>query len=228
MSNSYNGTTSVLTGGSTETWGNLQTIAAWFNPVDQGEGGLGVIFAHDDPFRTGVRFDTAGSKKLRFQAEWTTTGFWDMTTGFGTLTGWKWLCVTYNCGSTANNPTFYLYDTVTGVLSVLTVGSGLTKSQAPVGSLSSDNKIVRIGNNAAAGRTWNGLIGEVAMWKRILPVEEILAALHLGPSAIPDYFDYLAQDGGSLQNLGASGVVYTATALSVGENPPAIPAGRRG
>jgi hypothetical protein len=228
MSNSYNGTTSVLSSAATQTIGTLWSFSAWFKATTEGESNAGTLISHGPTGTERIlwQWNAAAAKKLRLNVDWNVYAKWDMTTGFASFTPWIWVGWTYDGGSTTNDP--IVYTLVDSTFSTLTVGSGLTEVVAPVGSLQADNQTFRVGNDAIAGVTWDGLIGEVAFWKRILTAAEMQAVAFNGVNVCPDHFNYLPQDGGTAQNLGSSGTSFTATALSVGENPPTRAAMRKG
>jgi hypothetical protein len=227
MSNSYNGTTSVLSAPS-QTLGTLWSFAAWIFPTSEGQSNNGVLATHG-PFGTSrfrVQWTGASQRKLRIVSAWTGSGTWDMVTGFAALNKWLWVGFTMDASAPGNDPRLYTLEGPT--FSALTEGSGLTAS-ATTGSLSSaDGQTLYLGNNSGGTGTWAGLIGEFAFWKRILSAVEMEAVALVGVNVCPDHFNYLPQDGGALQNLGNSGATFTPTALTAGDNPPVRPAGRQG
>jgi hypothetical protein len=99
----------------------------------------------------------------------------------GGLAEWTWTiaqegsplihhtAITYDLGSTTNDPTVY-QDGAT-----LTVGSGLTEVLAPSGSVVNNAVPLAIGNRPAQDRVLFGWLAEVAEWNRILSGGEILA-----------------------------------------------------
>jgi hypothetical protein len=225
VSNDYNGTTSVLTSDATQTWGSLITIAAWFDADTHGSSNAGRLYTQGATNRTSMRWNGGANKKLDLASgRATADGHWEMTTGFGTLAGWKWVAVTYDDGNVANDPIMYTWDGTT--FSTLTVGSGLTEAITPNGAVDTDNQTVTIGGGASL--FWDGRIAEFAMWKRLLSANEVAGVFANGVNVCPDHFVYLPQDGGVVQNLGSSGTTFTASNLSAAENPPTRPAGRKG
>jgi hypothetical protein len=227
MSLSYNGTTSALTAGATQTWGNAFSYATWFQAVSEGESNVGALFQHGSTDRMRLHWNGTSGKKLRYHATFSgANSSWDLTSAFASITVWIWIGVTYDGSNTTNDPT--IYTLVGNTFSTLTVGSGLTENTAPVGAIIADNLTCYVGNNSAGSATWDGLIGESAQWKRVLTAEEMEAVATLGVNAVPDHFNYLPQDSGTAQNLGSSATAFTASNTTTGENPPTRPAGRRG
>lgn len=228
MSLDFDGVDDELNSSATQTLGTAISVACWFEADTEGENNQGVLFAHDPTGpRFGLRWNAGLARKLLFRSDWTSDGLWEMTTGFAALAGLKWVMATYDGASTVNDP--ILYTLVDSTFSILTVGSGLTETAAPSGSLAADTKTVSFGSAAGVNVTFDGRVGECALWKRILTAAEASAVAFLGVNAVPDHFDYLPLDGGSLQNLGSSGQAFaTVGTPAVGANPPIRPAGRRG
>ena len=228
MSLSFDGVDDGVYSDAAQTWGNLVTLSAWFNAASMGESNLGAIITHGTSFRMNWCFNGGGnSNKLRLLVTRGSAATWDMTTGFPTLPGWKWAAVTYDGSVVANTPTLYVWNGSS--YDVLTVGAGLTQVVAPSGGMSADNVDVAVGNRVgSAARTFDGLVGELAHWKRVLSPAEVAAVFAMGAPAVPDYFNYFPFDSGRNQPFGASGTTFTVTGASAAENPPTRPAGRRG
>lgn len=128
-----------------------------------GEGGAGLIVAKSN-FTNGWMVRINGGS-LEF-LQWFSGAFGEWATTDPLIHGYAYhLHVDYNNDSVANNPTFYLTNKTTGVSSVLTVGSGLTEPQAPVGTRVTDvGQDMTIGNDTTAAASWDGRIDEVAVF----------------------------------------------------------------
>jgi hypothetical protein len=230
MSGSFNAAANSLVSSGGQTLGSLISAAAWFFPLDEGGAASGIIVAQG-PWaneRVCLRWDGSSTRKLRIQTAWGGSGTvgWNMVTGFAALNKWLWAGLTYDL-TAGVDPTLYTFDGST--FSILTEGSGLTAAATlGTGTTYAEPLSVYIGNSSALNNGWNGLIGEVALWKRLLSAAEMAAVAVQGVNVCPDHFNYLPLDGGRGQNLGASGTPFTLSAVSVGENPPIRPAGRRG
>jgi len=228
MSLSFNGTTGVVTG-PTFTIPRQVTVTAWISPNTMGEGNGGVIWRHSP--NGGVRYQlffngTAASNKLEWLANFSTTaGIWEMTSGFSPLSGWKGLALTYDSSSTANNPT--LYTLIGSTLSTLTVGSGLTKVQTPAGSLTLDSQPSFVGNNETGFNTWDGLIGQVAVWTSLLSSDQIASILFRGPLSVPGAFLYWPMWGSdaSARDYSGNGQNGTVTGAVLATLPPVVAIG---
>jgi len=136
------------------------------------------------------------------------------------LNVWRCLAATYDGTLTANNAQLYLD------------GQPITTNRdlAPAGAQTAEPQNIWIGNNSGLTRSFDGAIGEVAVWKRVLSADEISAVYLLGAAAVLDYWEYLPLDtSGPIQMFGLSGGVYSASGpvMDAG-NPPVRPAGRRG
>ena len=219
------------------TTGDARSMLAWILPNTQGEGDEGRILSHgtgDKAARAHWGWNaTAASKKIKFESNRATDGFWEMTTGFTTLAEWHGLVLTYDGTSTSNDPILYTLDSQG--FQTLTVGSGLTEGAAPSGTEGADGVVLYAGNSSTTGRTFDGLIGEFAIWaSKLLSADEAKAVLYNGAMTIPGMYLYWPFDsqtvGGSTgapdySGNGWSGAIVGAT---LGANPPIRPAGRRG
>lgn len=83
--------------------------------------------------------------------------------------------VIYNSDATANDPTIYTINLSTGAYTAYSVGSGLTETAAPSGTLITDSgQTLEIGNVESGGNsTFHGRIDELALFSDLLTVAEI-------------------------------------------------------
>jgi hypothetical protein len=225
MSFNFDGVDDLVIRDASVTLGAIISVSAWIKPDTFGENDSGAVWQQDsqsDVSRLALRIldNKLGVTAKGFgfgAARSTTDGRWSSPINVIVPGAWHHLAATYDGSSTANNAQLYLNG-----LAVTT-----TRSLAPVGTLNADNKLIHIGNNGPiAARTFDGLIGEVAHWMRLLSAEEIAAVYLLGVNAVPDYGDYTPFDSGRSQAFGAG--TYTVTGALAGENPPVQPAGRCG
>src|SRR3989344_5624754 len=143
------------------------TLSAWIKADTLGGGSLGRILNKD----SGFLWYLASSGRFIFEAaRWATDGVWQTplnTISFGT---WHHVVVTYDYGSTANAPKFY----VDGA------SKTPTESQTPASTKSADTSTLYIGNSVAGVRTFDGLIDDVRIYNRVLTSDEIKRLYNLG------------------------------------------------
>jgi len=130
------------------------TAEAWINPAGWGESGYGRVFnkGHDGGWSFFVD-DTDGNDSLSFlhgtslgRGHWITD---DFTIN---LSAWQHVAVTYDKGSTANDPTLYIDG----------VSVNVTEFNTPTGTLDSDAvRNMLIGNRPATDRTFDGILDEL-------------------------------------------------------------------
>jgi Concanavalin A-like lectin/glucanases superfamily len=156
------------------------TIVAFVRPASSGEGALGRIAdttgsADAGWFLASVN-DLTDRQSFRFQRNFSTStgGTWTAADVVSPITGttvrplelgtWNCIAATYDDGSTANTPTLY----ANGDLLVTTT------TTAPAGVAITDvgNALV-LGNNSTDVATFNGQVGIVLLFDRILSLNEI-------------------------------------------------------
>jgi len=108
-----------------------------------------------------AHYTTSGALRLEVPFSGT-TGRWDtgdlLDAGTAYAVGWA-----FDADDVANNPTIWIVDLSTGVLTTCTVGSGLTESQTPVGTRTTDaGTALDIGHNAGSSNL-NGTLDELAL-----------------------------------------------------------------
>jgi len=160
MARDYTSTAHTVNTGS-RTGTTLRTISAWF-----------YIDAYDSTARR--LFDQGTQEYLYYR---TTNGdfaftvdAWSGSNARWGITqpsagGWHHLAITYDAGSTANDPVFWLDGTSVSVVEIT----------APSGTYSNKTSNCYIGNRSDATRGHNGAIGEFAQWDVILSDSEIAA-----------------------------------------------------
>lgn len=229
MSLNFDAVDDMVESASNPAIGNVLSGCAWFWAPDRGENNQGTIlstgvFGNE---RARLRWYSTLANALHFiSCRATTVGNWAMTAGALPYSAWLWAGFTHDANATGNDPT--LYTLVGSTFSKLTVGSGLSQVSAPSGTLPSDGQAFRVGNSSGAAHTFSGLIGEAALWKRMLSEQDMRAIALLGVNTCPDHFYYVPMDRGRNQNLGSSGIAMTVTGALWGQDPPTQPAGRCG
>jgi hypothetical protein len=168
------GTTDIIA--STITAHNpLRSYAIWTYRNGDGGGGFGCAFQK----RNGeladyelLRNDSGGN--YYYQNRWNSTAIlWSFTRP--AASEWHHIAVTYDYGSTANDPVVY----VDG--SSVTVTEGGT---APSGTHNTNSASYTLGNmQETLGRVWDGSLAEFAIWNAILTSDEA-AALGKGVSPL--------------------------------------------
>lgn len=164
MSYSFNGTTSALTS-TLNAHGAQRSYSVWVNRAGAHENGLGRIFdKRNAGAQTETLYETDSDGNLYFERNWS-GGVGQWTTPRPASGAFHHILVTYDAGSTSNDPIFY----IDGVLST-------TSDQiAPSGTVNSTTDTYVIGNRGAGDRTWNGLIAEFAIWNEILTAADAQA-----------------------------------------------------
>jgi hypothetical protein len=148
------------------------TIAAWIKPRSLGEFKLGRIVNKRSAAGWALFLNTDGSANFR-QTFSATEGAWSTPANSVALGAWLHVAVTYDSGSSANRPAFYL----NGKLVTTTVRS------APSGSRSSDAASpLSIGNTLTLDRTFDGAIDDVRIYNRILSASEISGLATVAPT----------------------------------------------
>ena len=152
--------------------------------------------------------ESAGTAKLRFEYDFdgATNGFWDSTDRV-LITGHTMMVVlTYNADATTNDPTIYVYDFSTSILTTLTVGSGLIEVVTPAGTRVTDvGSTIVIGDRVGAAM-WSGPLDEVAVFSTSLSAAQVAlltnashgkvaGSLYLGPGDSPAPVDSIEQYG---------------------------------
>jgi len=139
------------------------TVLSWINPASDGEGDVGRI-CNKVGWDLYVRTQTGGTVYPFFEQGFSTTvGAWRWN-NVAAIDTWGLLAMTYDNSSVANNPVFYFNEALEAV----------TEITAPVGTRTTDvGSDLIIGNIAVTTKTWDGIIGEVWGYNRVLTLAEI-------------------------------------------------------
>jgi len=192
-------------------------FAAILTVASAGESGAGIIFSKPTgSSNTQTRLRTqslsGGRVHLRFDRGYSTTGGAWTTSGTGKIVVGNptALLLLHNDDDVANDPTIHLYDLVSGVLTTLTVGGGISESTTPVGAAGSDASASFVIGNGGLG--FDGVIDEVAVWKGAQPtlaqfrqwIDRVLQArrrIDTGKTVIDWYWEAEADAFPALQTL---------------------------
>lgn len=173
MARSFDGSSGSVTTGLTA-HATLRSYSIYTYRVGDGEAGSGRIF--DKRASGGAQTEQliqqgAGLTNYMYRRAWTTGGDWTFARPAGGE--WHQIGITYDAGSTANDPVFY----VDGV------SQAVTEFAAPTGSVVNNADAYMLGNRSADDRTWDGRLAEFAVWDAILTPAE-MAALGQGVSPL--------------------------------------------
>jgi len=185
------------------------TVALWSYRIDVGEGGFGRYYQKSDIFF--VR--TTSSSAFRANRWATAFGQWEYAHP-GT-SQWYHTAITYDYGSTANDPVIYVNGTSVSI----------TEAQAPSGSVNADTAALVIGNTSAEDRTWNGRHAEFCIYNRILSADEIKTLYKFGPRKVPGGLVlYIPLIGASPEpDFSGNALNGTVTGTSVADHAPVAP-----
>ena len=158
-------------------WSGGATAVAWIAPRSFGEGGSGRIAdkSLDSGSGSGWGFlILGGPSRLSYQRDFSTQrGLWATTDPAITLDTWQHVAVTYDDSSTANDPIFYINGVERPIGQEIVTPSGSAVSDAGIDLV--------LGNlGATAPRTFDGLIGSVKLYTRILTAQEIQRDYQIG------------------------------------------------
>lgn len=202
------------------------TFAAWIKPISIGENNEGIIIAWRKTAGSPelIQLQMIATTTFGLKSKWNTTnGAWKAPDSQITLNAWQMVAADYDWNTTSDDPIFYHNG---GSVSV-------TESATPGGTKdATTSNPFDIGNSDSTDRTFDGLIGEAAVWLRRLTAAEHAAIYALGVQAVPDslYFYWPMDNTGSAQatDFSGNGRNGTITGAIAGENPPTRPAMRRG
>lgn len=138
--------------------GNLPQISIemWTFRTNQGEGNQGRYF--DKGGKIAASCATSATR-IDFRRTFSTTnGYWYSDTKIVT-TRWQHIVITYDGSSIENNPVIYIDG----------VPVTVTRNTKPAGNMTDDtNDDLYLGNKSDTNGTWNGSIGIISMYNRIL------------------------------------------------------------
>ena len=184
MSRLYAATNSIRVSGSTPNAyaeiDDLTTLtwSMWLLQTGNGGGNRGrIINRGSGVITTEIYNSTNTNGRIVFEARrWTTTnGVWQLDTAIP-QNQWVHLCITYDGGSTANNPLIFVDGS----------SAALTETSTPAGTFTvTENATIDIGQVAGTNRTWAGRIAEVALWNRVVSADEVLTIMDRSPIRAP-------------------------------------------
>jgi Concanavalin A-like lectin/glucanases superfamily len=217
MSRVFNGSNAYVIATTVHNLGLQYSFGGWIEPAAANGGAILAAFPHGSYGQVTLTINPAGRVELR--ARWNAAdGVWESPV-LAPLTKWRWVGVTYDySGSAAIKPTLFLWDG--GALSVLTVGAGLTETQAPSGVQIFENSQLVFGNGLNFALPLAGKLGHLFFYTRVLTENEMRSLLFRGVRTIATPHIYLTLDQGLLTNYGDSGLVFAEANTVVAEIPP--------
>lgn len=156
--------------------GNLLTITAWFKATTLGEGSAAYLVAQGPGAGPRVLLGFINSPASAFyirSGRATATGQWKSDTAMVQLGNWQHIAMTYDATVTTTDPQLYLNGQPIPT----------TRTAAPSGAVFADNLAFYLGGQSTTANTFDGLIGEVGVWTRLLAASEVQVAYLRGPLA---------------------------------------------
>ena len=145
------------------------TLMAWINPASDGELNNGRIltkYTTNLGWTLSTKLDDGSGVVVRCYYYWSgNDGDWALTNRDITLNVWSLVAFTLNADTAGNTPLIYVNGD----------SKAVTETTASTGTRATDAaQILAIGNNPAdTNNTFDGLIGEVMLYNRILTPQEI-------------------------------------------------------
>lgn len=210
MSRLFSGAaTDKITASSTYTFPTTSTIGAWVYRTGAGGGNLGVVWQR---LSTNTRvFNDATN--YYFVADWSSAdGEWFVT--LPSNDAWHHLCLTYDAGSTSNDPVIYIDG----------ASASVTENSGPGGSFSSSSFTLVLGNNGNSNnRNFGGRIAEFVHYNVILGAAEVRALMlrgpnHVRPAARVAYYPLIGRSGEP--DFSPTNLSGTLTGTAVDIHPP--------
>lgn len=134
-----------------------------------GGGNLSRWFAKDQSTSGGwigfIETGTGGTVSLAFFRSFESNFGWWRVSNAMSVNAWHNIVITYNSNSTANVPTFYLDGVQLATPTTVFSASGRVTDDSP--------NSLYVGNNNLNTRNWDGRIGVVQLYNRILTAVEI-------------------------------------------------------
>ncbi len=158
------------------------------NPNSDGESSFGNIYARGDfsahYHRLYVTGESGGAMFLNFAHHFSSaSGVWQSSSAVIPVGETSIIAVAYDADATTNDPTFYVYNTTNGLLT-LTVGNGLTEPETPSGTRTTvSGKRLDIGSDIFGNNTFDGEIDEVALLDHALSAAQAQRYLTLAQAA---------------------------------------------
>ena len=146
-------------------WTGGGTITGWINSHSIGEntGFYVVKRGSDSGWHISNKDESGDTCKLRFAVRWDNFGQWTTTSRDITYNEWIHIAVSYDNGSTSNNPTIYING----------VSVAVTTVTAPSGTYESDASDTLYIGGEAGDFTTDGAISNIALHQTILDAQTI-------------------------------------------------------
>lgn len=186
------------------------TICAWTYALGAGGTNGGRIFSLGESGgerRPSLRHRGGGNADtVELNVQWTNVGLWRWTQ---TDNAWHSVCVSYDGGSTANDPVVRVDGSTVSTTEITT----------PSGTLTSASAGYAVGNSTGtANNEWNGYIAEVQYWSGALSTADMDTAVATPGSVTTNLLLYLPMHGAADVN-DASGNGRHGTAASTSDAP---------
>ena len=172
MSMDFDGVNDIINNGTGTSMDNLITMSycSWFFSDANPENNIGYILCRTSGSTLGEilsRQTGTGSadRNIVFFSRYSTFGGWNSPAGSILNLKWYFVAVTYDGGSSSNNPTIYINGNSVAV----------NESTTPSGTYPNDSAYsTYIGNRPAdTARTFNGKIAHVQMFNRVISQGEV-------------------------------------------------------
>lgn len=152
------GTTDVITGPLIADSGPV-SFALWTYRNGDGGGNIGRMFDAGAPR---ILLNQSGSTAYDFNYQWSGGGgVWRATRPAAGV--WVHVAVTYDPGAVGNDPLIYFDG----------ISQTVTEPTAPLTAPVTGTTAISVGNRGAGDRVWDGMLGELGWWNRILTQQEI-------------------------------------------------------
>ena len=144
--------------------GGVSSGCAWIKPVSTGEGTFGRIFhASTSDDVTDVAMEMSPTNAFGFFVGWSgPDGEWDSNNNTAILNAWNHYC--------------YTYSAVAGVAPLIYINGSSVNVNSIGGTTSGTPNVtdeIDVGNRESAARTFDGTIGDLAIWSVVLTASEI-------------------------------------------------------
>lgn len=191
--------------------GSTMTVGAWVFANSAGEANQGRVFCVPESGVTRL-YHPASANTLSWVQDFNTTdGVWTFTAPDNQ---WNWVTLTYDRGSTANDPTARVNFT----------SATVTRVTAPVGTSVAWTGGFCIGNITGQNLTWDGRIAHLQCFPGTILTAQMQDQIGYRPGSVPATGSWFPLYRSSfLCDLRNTVATPTGTGHSTGEGPPCAP-----